>query len=114
VILLADVFENYRETSLMNYNLDPVKFPSAPSLSWNAFLKYTGVSIQLPGEEIIRLVSSNMRGGICSSGDLYYANVYEKPNEWIYSLDMNNLYGKAMMYPMPIGDYEEIHPDDMT
>jgi hypothetical protein len=27
---------------------------------------------------------------------------------------MNNLYGKAMMYPMPIGDYEEIHPDDMS
>jgi len=27
---------------------------------------------------------------------------------------MNNLYGKAMMFPMPLGDYEEIHPDDLT
>ncbi|CAB4030512.1 Gastrula zinc finger [Paramuricea clavata] len=37
VLLLADVFENFRKTCLENYKLDPAHYISAPSLSWDAF-----------------------------------------------------------------------------
>ena len=38
-LLLADVFENVRKICLKVYNLDPVKFLSAPGLAWQAALK---------------------------------------------------------------------------
>ena len=33
-LLLADVFENFRNMSLEIYELDPAKFLSAPGLTW--------------------------------------------------------------------------------
>jgi hypothetical protein len=42
VLLLADVFENFRRTCMENYKLDPAHYVSAPSLSWDAFLKKSG------------------------------------------------------------------------
>ncbi|CAB3982135.1 Gastrula zinc finger [Paramuricea clavata] len=47
VILLADVFENFRRTCLENYKLDPAHYVSAPSLSWDAFLKTLGEHMEL-------------------------------------------------------------------
>ncbi|CAB4031136.1 uncharacterized transposon-derived, partial [Paramuricea clavata] len=47
VLLLADVFENFRRTCLENYKLDPAHYISAPSLSWDAFLKQSGEEIEL-------------------------------------------------------------------
>jgi hypothetical protein len=51
-------------------------------------------------EPILNLIIKNMRGGISSRGELTYAKVYGK-NEYIAYLDMNNLYGKAMMMNLP-------------
>merc|ERR1712055_1137868 len=48
VNLLADVFESFREFNLKHYKLTPVHFYTAPSLSWSACLKYTGVKLELP------------------------------------------------------------------
>ena len=41
IILLADVFENFRNTCLKIYELDPGKFLSAPGLAWQVALKKT-------------------------------------------------------------------------
>jgi hypothetical protein len=90
VILLTEVVENYRKMSLDNYGLDPLRFPSAPSLSWNAFLKYTNTTIETfckSDFEILKMVAENMRGGICSRGEITYMNVYGKENEHIVYLD---------------------------
>ena len=43
VLLLGDVFENFRETCLNIYQLDPAKFLTAPELAWRAALKKTEV-----------------------------------------------------------------------
>ena len=45
--MLADVFENFRNTCLKIYELDPAKFLSAPGLAWQAALKKTKVKLDL-------------------------------------------------------------------
>ena len=43
VLLLADVFENFRDICINNYKLDPAHYYTAPGLAWDAVLKVTGV-----------------------------------------------------------------------
>ena len=47
VLLLADVFENFRNICLENYELDPAHYYTAPGLAWDAALKVTGVNLEL-------------------------------------------------------------------
>ena len=46
-LLLADVFENFRNTFLKIYELDPAKFISAPGIAWQAALRKTKVKLDL-------------------------------------------------------------------
>ena len=46
-LLLADVFENFRNKCIEIYELDPVHFLSAPGLAWQACFKKTGVKLEL-------------------------------------------------------------------
>ena len=43
VLLLADVFENFRNVCMENYKLDPAHYFTAPGLAWDACLKITDV-----------------------------------------------------------------------
>ena len=47
VILLANMFEAFRDTCLEHYGLDPVHFYASPALAWQACLKKTGVRLEL-------------------------------------------------------------------
>ena len=42
VLLLSDVFENFRKTCLKHYKLDPAHYYTSPGLAWDACLKETG------------------------------------------------------------------------
>ena len=46
-LLLADVFESFRDKCIEIYELDPVHLLSAPRLAWQACLKKTGVKLEL-------------------------------------------------------------------
>ena len=46
-LLLADVFENFRNMCLDIYELDPVYFVSAPGLAWQACLKKNRSKIRI-------------------------------------------------------------------
>ncbi|CAB3995060.1 Gastrula zinc finger [Paramuricea clavata] len=64
VLLLADVFENFRRTCLENYKLDPAHYISAPSLSWDAFLKQSDEEIELVSDmDMFQFFEKGMRGG---------------------------------------------------
>merc|ERR1711891_2894 len=65
VNLLADVFEAFREFNLLHYKLDPAHFLTAPSLSWSACLKYTGVKLELSTDPNMNaLFDQGLIGGI--------------------------------------------------
>ena len=46
-LLLADVFEKFRDKCIEIYGLDPSYFLSAPGLAWTACLKKTEVKLEL-------------------------------------------------------------------
>ena len=47
ILLLADVFENFRKTCLQYYKLDPCHYFTSPGLSWDAMLKMTDIKLEL-------------------------------------------------------------------
>jgi hypothetical protein len=47
VLLLADVFENFRKTSISYYKLDPANYITIASYAWDAMLLTTGIAIDL-------------------------------------------------------------------
>ena len=47
VLLLADVFEKFRNNSLKNYGLCPSHYFSAPALSWDTMLNLTKIELDL-------------------------------------------------------------------
>ena len=65
VLLLADVFETFRKTSLQQYGLDPANYYSSPGLSWDALLKSTGIELELLTDYDMHLfIEKGLRGGI--------------------------------------------------
>ena len=47
VLLLADVFENFRDNYMQAYQLDAAHFHTTPSFTWDAMLKFTGIKLEL-------------------------------------------------------------------
>ena len=47
ILLLTDVFENFRKTCLEYYKLDPCHYFTSPGLSWDAMLKMTDIKLEL-------------------------------------------------------------------
>ena len=64
VLLLADVFENFRDVCMKNYQLDPAWYYTAPGLAWDAALKKTGVELELLSDPDMLLMfeKRNQRG----------------------------------------------------
>ena len=64
-LLLADIFENFRNACL-NYELDPAHFISLPGLAWQACLKKTNVELDLITDyDMLLMIEDGIRGGIC-------------------------------------------------
>ena len=99
-LLLADIFENFRNMCLNIYELDPVYFVSAPGLARQACLKKTGVKLELLTDyDMILMIEKGIKGGICQATHRYakeskkYMKNYDKNIEssYVQYLDANNL-----------------------
>ena len=65
VLLLADLFEKFRNKSLKNYGLCPIHYLRAPALSWDVMLNMTKVEIELISDADMHLFfEKSMRGGV--------------------------------------------------
>ena len=108
VLLLADVFENFRNICLENYKLDPAHYLTAPSLAWDVCLKMTYVKLELLTDiDMLLMVEKGIRGGVSMISTRYSKanNMYmddkfnsSEPSKYIQYLDVNNLYGAAMAW----------------
>ena len=110
VLLLADVFENFRKTCLHHYKLDPAHYYTSPGLAWDACLKTTGQKLELIHDyDMLMMIENGIRGGIthiskryAEANNKYMKNYkYDKKSSFIQYLDANNLYGWAMSQNLP-------------
>ena len=114
ILLLADVFENFRKTCHQYYKLDPCHYFTSPGLSWGAMLKMTGIKLELMTDvDMFQFIEKGLRGGISYIANRHgeannkYMSGYnsEKPSKYIMYLDANNLYGWAMSQYLPTGGF---------
>ena len=114
-LLLADVFENFRNKCLEVYELDPAHFLPLPGLAWQACLKKTNTELELlTNYDMPLMLEEGIRGGICRSLHRYvkannkYKKNYNKNKEssHIQYLDANNLYGWAMSQKLPVNNFK--------
>ena len=71
-LLLADVFENFRNVCLEIYELDPIYFVSALGLAWQACLKKTEIKLELITDyDMILMIEKGIRDGICKATHRY-------------------------------------------
>ena len=114
ILLLADVFENFRKTCLQYYKLDPCHYFTSPGLSWDAMLKMTDIKLELMTDvDMFQFIEKGMRGGTSYIANRYgkannkYMKTYDKkaPSKYIMYLDANNLYGWAMSQYLPTGGF---------
>ena len=115
VLLLVDIFENFREQCINAYSLDPVHYYTTPGLTWDAMLKYTKIKLELHTDiDKLMFIELGISGGVNQCSNHYtnannpYMDVYNENEEIIYLVyfDANNLYGWAMAQWIPHGGFE--------
>lgn len=122
VLLLADVFENFRDMSQTCYDLDPCHFYTSPGLSWQAMLKMTGVTLELLTDiEQVLFIEKGIRGGISQISNRYkkannpHLDHYDPshPTSFLAYYDVNNLYGFNMSQKLPTGFFTFLTPEEI-
>ena len=125
-VLLANVFEAFRDTCLKHYKLDPAHFYTSPGLAWRACLKRTGIRLELlTDHDMLLMFERGIRGGItqavrkyASANNKYMGDKFD-PNEdttYLQYLDANNLYGGVMSQPLPTGGFKwvDVNPNEIS
>ena len=110
----------------MFYLLDPAHFYTAPGLAWKACLKKTGVRLELLTDpDMLLMFKRGIREGItqvvhryASANNKYMGDLYDsnKESSYLQYPDANNLYGWAMLQPLPTNKFKwvEIDPDQIS
>ena len=123
VLLLADVFENFRDVCRKNYDLDPAWYYTAPGLAWDAALKMTNVRLELLNDpDMLLMIEKGIRGGISMISTRYskannpYMKDYDPSlsTKYITYLDANGLYGCAMGKPLPTHDFRWLTEEELV
>ena len=114
-LLLADVFENFRDNCMEIYELDTAHFLPAPGLSWQACLKKKKVNLELLTDiDMLLMIEKGIRCGICQAihrhakANNKYMKNYNKDiiSSYPTYLDANSLYGWAMSQKLPINGFK--------
>jgi len=122
VVLLADVFEHFRQSVFAGHKLDCLHFITLPSLAWAMALQHTGVELELITDpDAYLMIENNMRGGIATISQRYASannplvDGYEdeEARRYITYLDANSLYATAQSEPLPVGNFRFLTEDEI-
>ena len=118
VLLLTDLFEEYRKSTFAEFQIDPIYNLSLPGVSWNSFLKFTGTKIEIFKDiDFVNMITCGIRGGFSGvNARRTRANLPSLPDydpnarmAKIVMVDCNSLYGGIMQHgKFPISDFEWI------
>ena len=111
VLLLCDMFENFRNINLKEYNVDPlISGYTLPGISWCNMLRYTKQELKLiTDREQYEDFEKGIWGGVSmcivrhAKANNKYMKDYDpkKPSSYIFYVDENNLYGNSMSKNLP-------------
>ena len=122
VLLLADVFENFRTNCHYEYDLEPLYYFSTPHFTFDAFLRFSGCRLELLTDVNHYLfLSRAIRGGISMICKRFAVanNPYlkhfdsSKLSKYILYLDANNLYGCAMREFLPYAAFRWMTEEEL-
>ena len=123
-LLLADVFENFRNICMSNYGLDPAHYYTSPGLAWDACLKITKIKLELLSDvDMLLMIEKGIRGGVSMVSKRFtkannkYMGVKfdrEKISRFIQYLDANNLYGLAMLMKLPTHGFKWMNKRELN
>ena len=114
VILLADIFEKFIKASKTEFGINPLYNISLPGTTWSNGLKYTKLELELiKNVDLFQMFENGIRGGGISGvfGDRF---VESDNNTVILHVDMNNLYGFAMLFHLPTGNFQIYENNSIT
>ncbi|XP_066590540.1 uncharacterized protein [Prorops nasuta] len=108
VLLLADIFENFRKSCINNYRLDPVHYLSLPSYTWDVMLFYTDIKLELVTDiQGLFLTAEHRRFVYAKANNKFLSNYNSsESSRYLMYFDVNNLYGWAMSQALPFGQFE--------
>ena len=113
IILLSDIFEKFIDVSKTEFAVNPLYHISLPGTTWSNGLKYSKLELELiKNVDLFQMFESGIRGGISGIfGDRY---IESDNNTVILHVDMNNLYGFAMLFHLPTGNFQIYENDSIT
>ncbi|XP_053997335.1 uncharacterized protein LOC128886433 [Hylaeus anthracinus] len=107
-------FENFRESCITSYGLDPAYYYTLPGFTWDAMLKHTKFNFELLTDiDMVLFIERGIRGGLSQCSGRYaiannkYMQSYDpsKASSYLMYFDVNNLYGWAMCQPLPYAEF---------
>lgn len=124
LLILADIFQNFRRFCLRFYKLDPAHYLSGPQLSFDALLKKTGVELELLTDiDMYNFIEKGIRGGVAQIMQRYakannrYMQEYNKTleNSFLWYIDSNSLYAYVMQqHKLPIKGFKWMSREEIN
>ncbi|XP_070163481.1 uncharacterized protein [Polyergus mexicanus] len=117
VLLLADVFENFRNKCIESYGLDPAYYYTLPGYTWDAMLKHTNITFELLTDiDMVMFIERGIRGGLSQCSGRYtrannkYMPSYDpsKPSSYMIAIASDSTTGYILEvdleYPQHLHD----------